>query len=177
MITTKKIENKFNESRVVNEYIDIMVNGLMHSFPSLHEDELRDAIAWSIMKRGHNGPAALNNNYTHKRLDGTVLDILKYIESLEPIVTSSGVLFKRHKEVDNPMSKMIMGFLDKRAAYKKEMFKYPKGSEQFARYNLAQLLEKLNANATYGVLGAPTALIYNIYVAEAVTRQGRSYIS
>ena len=177
MVTTKKEENKFNESRVVNEYIDIMVNGLMHSFPSLHEDELRDAIAWSIMKRGHNGPAALNNNYTHKRLDGTVLDILKYIESLEPIVTSSGVLFKRHKEVDNPMSKMIMGFLDKRAAYKKEMFKYPKGSEQFARYNLAQLLEKLNANATYGVLGAPTALIYNIYVAEAVTRQGRSYIS
>lgn len=32
-------------------------------------------------------------------------------------------------------------------------------------------------NATYGVIGAPTSMFYNIYVSEAVTRQGRSYIS
>ena len=171
------MQNNNTNLKVINEYVETMVNGLRHSFPNLHERELRDAIAWSINKRLYNGNASLNNNYTHKKLNGTVLDILKYIEKLEPIVTSSGVLFKKHKEAVNPMSKMIMGFLDKRASYKKEMFKYPKGSEQFARYNLAQLLEKLNANATYGVLGAPTALIYNIYVAEAVTRQGRSYIS
>ena len=171
------MQNSNTNLKVINEYVETMVSGLRHSFPNLHERELRDAIAWSINKRLYNGNASLNNNYTHKKLNGTVLDILKYIEKLEPIVTSSGVLFKKHKEAVNPMSKMIMGFLDKRAAYKKEMFRYPKGSEQFARYNLAQLLEKLNANATYGVLGAPTALIYNIYVAEAVTRQGRSYIS
>ena len=171
------MQNNNTNLKVINEYVETMVNGLRHSFPNLHERELRDAITWSINKRLYNGNASLNNNYTQKKLNGTVLDILKYIEKLEPIVTSSGVLFKKHKEAVNPMSKMIMGFLDKRASYKKEMFKYPKGSEQFARYNLAQLLEKLNANATYGVLGAPTALIYNIYVAEAVTRQGRSYIS
>lgn len=165
------------QSKVVQEYTDIMVEGLRHSFPKLYEQELREAIKWSIFKRQHNGPASLDNNYTHQKLDGTVLDILRYIERLEPIITSSGVLFKKHKEADNPLSRMIMGFISKRKQYKKEMFKYPKGSEQFARYNLAQLLEKLNANATYGVLGAPTALIYNLYVAEAVTRQGRSYIS
>ncbi len=33
------------------------------------------------------------------------------------------------------------------------------------------------SNATYGVLGAPTSAFYNIYVAEAITRGGRSYIS
>ena len=168
---------KIMSSKVVQEYIDVMVDGLKHSFPKLYEEELRAAIEWSVLKRQYNGPASIDNNYTHKRLDGTVLDIIQYIEKLEPIITSSGVLFKRHKEVDNPLSRMIMGFIRKRKEYKAEMFKYPKGSEQFARYNLAQLLEKLNANATYGVLGAPTALIYNLYVAEAVTRQGRSYIS
>ena len=168
---------KIMSSKVVQEYIDVMVDGLKHSFPKLYEEELRAAIEWSVLKRQYNGPASIDNNYTHKRLDGTVLDVIQYIEKLEPIITSSGVLFKKHKEVDNPLSRMIMGFIRKRKEYKAEMFKYPKGSEQFARYNLAQLLEKLNANATYGVLGAPTALIYNLYVAEAVTRQGRSYIS
>lgn len=168
---------KVLQSNVVKEYIDVMVDGLKHSFPLLYEQELRQAITWSILKRYHNGPATLNNNYSHQRFDGTVLDIINYIEKLEPIITSSGVLFKKHKEADNPLSRMIMGFIRKRKEYKKEMFKYPKGSEQFARYNLAQLLEKLNANATYGVLGAPTSMIYNLYVAEAVTRQGRSYIS
>lgn len=159
------------------EYKQVMMEGLRHSFPGLHPEELSEAIEWSINSRLYNGPASLDNNYTKKRMDGTVLDILNYIQKLEPIITSSGVLFKKHKEAENPLSKMINGFLEKRGQYKTEMFKYPKGSSDFERYNLFQLLEKLNANATYGVIGAPTSMYYNLYVAEAVTRQGRSYIS
>ena len=168
---------RLNELQIINEYINISKNGLKHSFPLLSEEELIEAIKYSISKRYKNKPASIDNNYTHSRADGTVIDVLKYIEKMQPIVTSSGVLFKKHKEADNPLSKMIMGFLDKRSQYKKEMYKFPKGSAEFERYNLAQLLEKLNANGTYGVLGAPTSMLYNIYVAEAITRQGRSYIS
>lgn len=163
--------------KAIQEYEQVMVDGLKHSFPLLNECELREAIQYSITNRLENKPAYLENNYTKQRVDGTVLDILNYIQNLEPIMTSSGVLFKKHKEADNPLSRMIMGFINQRAIYKKTMFKYPKGSELFERYNLFQLLEKLNANATYGVLGAPTSMYYNIYVAEAITRQGRSYIS
>ena len=163
--------------KLIQEYEDIMVDGLKHSFPLLNECELREAIQYSITNRLENKPAYLENNYTKQKVNGTVLDILKYIQKLEPIMTSSGVLFKKHKEADNPLSRMIMGFINQRGIYKKEMFRHPKGSELFERYNLFQLLEKLNANATYGVLGAPTSMYYNIYVAEAITRQGRSYIS
>ena len=138
-------KSQANQLKVIQNYAQVMVDGLRNSFPQLTEDQLRRAIDWSVNKRIYNGPASLDNNYTKRRMDGTVLDIIKYIETLEPILTSSGVLFKKHKEAANPMAKMIMGFLDKRAQYKKTMFKYPRGSAEFERYNLLQLLEKLNA--------------------------------
>ena len=140
--------------KAIKEYEDVMVDGLRHSFPLLNESELREAIQYSVTHRIENKPAYLENNYTKRRMDGTVIDILNYIESLQPIISSSGVLFKKHKDADNPLAKMIMGFLNQRAIYKKEMFKYPKGSEMFEKYNLLQLLEKLNANATYGKIYA-----------------------
>ena len=163
--------------KAIQEYEQVMVDGFKHTFPLLNENELREAIRYSINNRIQTRPVTLVNNYTKSKLNGTVLDIIRYIEDRQPIITSSGVLFKKHKEADNPLSRMIMSFINQRAIYKKEMFKYPKGSELFEKYNLLQLLEKLNANATYGVLGAPTSMYYNIYIAESITRQGRSYIS
>lgn len=163
--------------KAIQEYEQVMIDGFKHTFPLLNENELREAIRYSINNRIQTRPVTLVNNYTKSKLNGTVLDIIKYIEDRQPIITSSGVLFKKHKEADNPLSRMIMSFINQRAIYKKEMFKYPKGSELFEKYNLLQLLEKLNANATYGVLGAPTSMYYNIYIAESITRQGRSYIS
>ena len=132
-------------AKVVCEYKNVLIEGLQHSFPGLSIQELSDAIDYSIMKRCNNPKASIDNNYTKKRFDGTLLDILDYINSCEPIVTSSGVLFKKHKKAKNPMARVIMGFIEERGRLKKEMFKYPKGSEEFAKYNLFQLLEKQNA--------------------------------
>ena len=66
----------------INEYRQTMIDGLRHSFPGLKTEELSRAIDWSINNRIHNGPATLDNNYTKKRMDGTVLDVLRYIERM-----------------------------------------------------------------------------------------------
>ena len=132
-------------SKVILQYKYTLMDTLKYSFPLLTEQELSDAIDYSIVKRAKDGKAYINNNYTKERKCETLLEVLDYIMECEPLVTSSGVLFKKHKKADNPMARMIMGFLESRARLKKEMFKYPRGSEEYEKYNLFQLLEKLNA--------------------------------
>ena len=154
-MNNKEENQRLLATQVVLEYKTVLIEALQHSFPGLTPQELDEAINYSILKRAKNTKASIDNNYTKKRFDGTLLDILDYINSCEPIITSSGVLFKKHKKANNPLSKMIMGFLEKRAKDKAEMFKYPKGSEMFQKYNLFQLLDKLDANAVYGLILAP----------------------
>ena len=76
----------------------------------------------------------------------TLLQLADYINSREPIVTSFGTMFSKHGTVPNPLAIVVQQFLDARSIHKKQMFKYPKGSEMFEKYNLLQSLDKIDVN-------------------------------
>jgi len=54
---------------------------------------------------------------------------------------------------------------------------FPKGSEDFEKWNLLQSLSKIDCNGIYGVLGMYTSMLFNINVATSITSQGRALIS
>lgn len=164
-----------DEYLIIQQYAATAIRMLQMQFPQMTHDELAIAVDYSIRKRMKDGELYVNNNYKHTKINTTVLEISDYILSREPIITAAGVMFKKHAETINPLCRMIEEFLDNRVIYKDEMFKYPKGSEQYQKYSLLQLLEKLNANSVYGVLGAPSSIFFNLYIAEATTQQGASY--
>lgn len=137
-------------------------------YPESSPEVLDAAIDYSIQKRIQNANAVLSNSYRRRRVierdeNGNEVQVYKnaeqnltlqqisdYILSREPIVTAFGTMFKHHGTVPNPLAIVVQSFLDNRTIHKKQMFQYPKGSEQFEKYNLLQALDKIDANGIYG---------------------------
>lgn len=169
--------NNQDEYIIDQQYKDFVKRMTSLVFPELSSAVLDEALSWSIANRYTPHKISLENNYTHQKAEMYIKEITEYIISREPICTAWGVLFKKHDKGPNPLAGMIAEFMDLRGVHKDEMFKYPKGSEDYARFFMLQLLDKLDANATYGVLAEKSSLVYNLNVAASITSQGRSLIS
>lgn len=173
MITVKKDVNSIG----VERYKNVMGSVMSLIYPSLTCQEIKDAIDYSVNKRFVDTNCKVINNYTNKEYNMLLSEFTTYIASQEPICTPSGVMFRKHGAVPNPLIEMIRMFMENRDIHKGMMFQYPKGSESFAKYSLLQLLDKIDCNGIYGVLGQPQAMFYNIFVAESITLTGRELIS
>ena len=70
-------------------------------------------------------------------------------------------MFKHHGEVPNPLVEVVFQFLSNRSEYKNLMFTFPKGSEDFEKYNLLQSLTiyfaSINLGTPNGDIGVQTA--------------------
>lgn len=138
---------KVDEHKMLAKYRDTMTRIIVSLFPHMSPQDVNDAVNYSVAKRFKNFNLKIRNTYTNKTLNMTALEICDYIAEREPILTSYGVLFKKHGQTPNPLGRVIDSFLSTRKVVKKQMFKYPKGSEMFERLNLKQNLYKLDANS------------------------------
>ena len=139
------MNNVILETQTMSQYKNIALRMLKHNFPNLSYYELEEAVDYSITNRYKQHHAVINNNYKNKKIDTTLLELTEYILKREPIMTSAGVLFKKHADSPNPISKLLETFMEGRNIYKKKMFQFPKGSEQYEKFNLLQLLAKIDA--------------------------------
>ena len=145
------IQNPDNMSRdlAFKEYRRIIFDAMHLILPELGEQELNRAIEYSINKRLYNGQIGIVDAYRGEAFNKntSMLPMVNYLLSRKPILTSFGCIFTQHGELPNPMYQLIQEFADRRDEYKKEMFKYEKGTEKFKKYNLLQLVSKVDTNA------------------------------
>lgn len=133
--------------KIIDKYKNILRRNIPLILQNIDQDELEEGINYSLEKRFKDSKCTINNNYKNLTVNTSISKLTEYILSKKPIMTSYGCLFTKHGTVPNPIYDLITEFTDTRDKIKKEMFKYPKGSEMFKKYNLLQLLAKLDNNA------------------------------
>src|SRR5574344_1436499 len=114
--------NNVDNLKIIQEYKKVASRILKMSFSNLSDEDLDDALNYSILKRMKNSEAVIDNNYKKKQINTTVLDLCEYILSREPIITARGVMFKKHADGPNPIANMVKGFMDGRTINKNKMF-------------------------------------------------------
>lgn len=171
------VDKKFLDSPSIQKYKNTMGQMLSLYFPNLTKIDIEAAMNYSIAKRYKPEKCTLDNDYTKKKANSTLAGMTDFILSNKPVMTGWGVLFKQRGIEPNPLVDMIASFMDLRNIHKDQMFQFPKGSEMYEKYYLMQILDKLDANSTYGTLGMYSSLYYNLHVAASVTTTGRSLIS
>lgn len=165
------------DNPIIEKYRSIVVENLLRNFPTVTTDELKHVVDYIISKRYKEVKCVLTNNYLNQEIETTVNDITKYIHEKKPIMVANGCLFKPYTKEFTPLYKLITSFTENRSKYKKEMFKYAKGTDKFNKYNMLQMLAKRDNNAIYGTIGSSSSALYNIYLATGITRTGRALIS
>jgi len=133
--------------KIIERYKGILKRVMPLSIPTLTEQEIDESINYSINKRFKDSDCKIDNNYKHITVNTSIAQLTEYILDKEPIMTSYGCLFSKHGTVKNPIYDMIEELVTIRDQFKKEMFKHKKGSELYQKYNLLQLLAKVDANA------------------------------
>ena len=107
---------------VLEKYKDTLMSVIQLYYP-VSKEELSPVIDYSINKRYKESPVTIENSYNKETTNTTLLALTDWIMSKEPILTANGVMFSA------------------RGIHKKQMFQFPKGSEEFERYNLLQALK------------------------------------
>ena len=119
----------------------------------------------------------LVNNYTNKVSRTTLLKLIELIRTNRLIMAGGGCLFLPHDMKKNLLIEFILHIMAARKDAKNKRKLYPKGSDEWAELDRAQLSYKLVINSLYGCLGYPGFIMFNIFLAEAITNQGRLIIS
>lgn len=147
------------------------------------EDQLSDAqlnayLDKQIEERLVERKVIVVNNYTNKcKRNLSILQLIEMIRKNHLICAGGGCLFLPHGEKRNLLIEFILHIMAGRKNAKKMRRNFEKGTKEWSDWDLTQLAFKLIINSLYGCLGYPGFIMFNIFLAESITTQGRHIIT
>ena len=150
---------------------------LQYSEEELSDKKISKYLDSQIEKHLKNPNTLIVNNYTNKVSRVTVLELIDLIRKNNLVCSGGGCLFLPHNMKRNILIEFILYIMDGRNAAKKRRKNFEKGTDEWEEADRDQLAFKLVINSLYGCLGYPGFIMFNIFLAEAITNQGRNIIT
>lgn len=130
-----------------------------------------------IKKNLQNKNIVLINNYRNDMARSDLLSLIDLIEKNNLIIGGGGCLYLQHDQGVNILIHYILFKMDQRNFHKKERKKYPKFSDEWYEFDIAQGNDKVAINMLYGAIGYFRFVLHNRFIAESITNEGRQIIS
>lgn len=168
-----------SKSSFLIEWKEKMTQVIRFKFPpdKISDKEISVYLDQVITKNLNDRKVLLVNNYTNKVSRASILQMIELIRNNGLICAGGGCLFLPHGVKRNLLIDFILYIMDGRGNAKKQRKKFPKGSKEWSDWDLVQLAFKLIINSLYGCMGYPGFTMFNIFLAEAITNQGRHIIT
>lgn len=154
------------------------VRGVIELKYGKQDSDKMNAFLDKIIKKNLINPkVGIVNNYINKISKIDVLTLIDSIEKNQLIIGGGGVLYQQHAMKENPLISFIIDNMALRKEYQKLAREYENGSYEWLSFDIAQLNTKILINTLYGVMGYAGFVLYNRFIAESITNQGRQIVS
>lgn len=168
------------ESLFENRWVQEMTNFFIMEYGNSTDVEyVRNQLHKIFKLKVYNPKARLVNNHANRVAFTSLIDLYDFIKLKKPVVSGNGCLFQQHSKGFNPQIEWIISLMDRRKELKKKMFQAMVNGDdvQYQVYYRLQLNTKIKINSLYGATGYIRFILYNLYLAQAVTAYGQTIIS
>ena len=150
-------------------YLDYVVRLYTQTHPHADPDAVREESTRIAERYVRDIPCQMKNNIRHEVLNTSMLDVLEWIKTRNPIISGNGTFFKQHKEYLAPSVVMLESLQKLRKSVKGKMFDCAEGSPEYINLNTQQGSIKVIMNADYGGSGTSHSPFYSVYIPPATT--------
>lgn len=164
------------ESIFIQRWKNKVLDILKLNYPDISNKKLEKHVDQIIKDNLKNPQAGLINNYINKVVKTDVLSIIDSIEKNSLIIGGGGVLYQPHNVKDNPLLEFIKDKMAQRNLQKKQRGLYEKGTDEWLSKDIGQLITKTLINVLYGTMGYAGFILYNLFIAESITNQGKQIV-
>lgn len=165
---------------VKHNWIMRMSESMQRLHPDISKERIEKIVSKIYEKRVKDTKVELFNNYENIVAGTSLLGVVDWFHSANPLIAEAGVYFYQKDKKRNINVEIIKeDMLDARTEHKKEKFEAMEFGDVFLASvkDLQQANDKKAANSGYGAEGQSSSFLYNIHSAMSVTSCGRGQIS